>query len=90
MNESFELLHELLGVFGRNPKGAAWAREELAKIIMRLTAELTGDNRVGSCLSNAEMDAADAGRKLDAIKLYKNRTGASLMDAKNAVERYMG
>ncbi len=36
-----------------------------------------------------EMRLTDAGAKIDAIKAYRNRTGCTLNDAKEEVEKYM-
>lgn len=41
-------------------------------------------------VSEAELVVANKVGKVDAIRCYKHRTGATLLDAKNAIERAMG
>lgn len=47
------------------------------------SAGLTGN------LVMAEVNALEDKKKLEAVKLYKNRTGCSLMEGKLAIEAYM-
>jgi ribosomal protein L7/L12 len=42
----------------------------------------------GSPLSDEEKALADAGRLVDAVKAYRNRTGCLLLDAKVAVDTW--
>ncbi len=39
-------------------------------------------------LTNTEVDMGEREGKIACIKMYKNRTGCSLVDAKNFVEKY--
>lgn len=39
-------------------------------------------------LSNKEIKAIKSNKKLDAIKLYKARTGCGLLEAKKYIEKY--
>lgn len=41
-------------------------------------------------LNFAEIDAGQKMGKLEAVKMYKNRTGVTLMQAKKSVEEYFG
>ncbi len=68
------------------------SKKELATILRR---ELEIDlNEAGVHSDNLrvtprEVSLANSGKKLDAVKSYKNRTGLSLMEAKHAVEAAM-
>lgn len=69
------------------------SKKELATIVRReleidlQDAGVTSDN---TRVTQREVSLANNGKKLDAVKLYKKRTGASLIDAKHAVEAAMG
>lgn len=39
--------------------------------------------------TNREINLADSGKKLEAVKLYKNRTGRSLLESKHEIEAHM-
>ena len=43
-------------------------------------------NRAGDTYSQAVKDAVNAGRKIDAIKLYREETGVGLKEAKHAID----
>ena len=44
----------------------------------------------GGELSQAVRDLANQGRKIEAIKVYREETGVGLKEAKDAVEAYLG
>jgi hypothetical protein len=48
------------------------------------------DAAAGSGLSPEVRRLADAGQKLQAIKVHRDETGAGLAEAKQAVETYLG
>jgi ribosomal protein L7/L12 len=68
------------------------SKKELATIVRReleidlQDAGVTSDN---TRVTQREVSLANNGKKLEAVKLYKKRTGASLIDAKHAVEAAM-
>jgi hypothetical protein len=43
-------------------------------------------NRAGDTYSQAVKNAVNAGRKIDAIKLYREETGVGLKEAKHAID----
>jgi hypothetical protein len=47
------------------------------------------DEALAGGLSSEVRNLADQGRKIEAIKLHRQLTGSSLVDAKTAVEDYM-
>ena len=66
------------------------ARQQFEFELAAATAESQGGGFAGGVWLNAEEIAfVNDGRKLPAVKSYKNRTGCSLMEGKNAVEDYM-
>ena len=65
------------------------SKKDLATIIRReMDSEFA---RVGCgsvhVVSRREIDLVHDGRKLEAVKSYKNRTGKTLMESKHAVEQ---
>ena len=73
---------------GLNPTQVAQLHrieQKLDLIIKYLNLEYT----VASDLSEEVRRLADSGRKIEAIKAYREATGAGLATAKEAVEAYM-
>ena len=65
---------------------------DLARIIRREIENELKDNGVHSTNfqpTPREISIADSGKKLEAVKLYKNRTGRSLIEAKHEIEAHM-
>lgn len=67
--------------------------QRLSTLVMQLQARL-GDEGLGDEASNVdtfgvsdeERQLAASGRKVEAIKAYRERTGADLLTAKNAID----
>ncbi len=73
-----------------NPRDAALLRRIDAKLDLILAnLGLEFDDPAGASLGEQARRLADEGRKIDAIKAYRDATGAGLKDAKDAVESYM-
>jgi hypothetical protein len=60
---------------------------KLNRILAHLGIELLPDYHLSD---RVKQIADDPARKIEAIKVYREETGAGLADAKNAVEAYMG
>lgn len=66
-------------------------KKALQNILDNRIAITSGNSETKYCpaMLNSEVDAARYTGKLDAIKMYKDRTRLSLMDSKKAVEAHM-
>lgn len=70
------------------------SKQELARIIRReLESDFQGigiyNGNSSTTVRTSEINMAVDGRKLDAVKAYKNRTGLGLLDSKRAIEAAM-
>ena len=72
------------------------AKRMLAKAsrrLLQLSLDEAGVTKASSCngvwLDSAERSYVGEGRKLNAVKAYKNRMNVTLMDAKHSVEDWM-
>ena len=65
------------------------SKDQLATIIRReveIDLESAGFTSTKNTVTQHEIELTRDGRKLEAVKSYKNRTGKSLMESKHAVE----
>lgn len=68
------------------------SKKDIARIIRReIEIELEDHGLHSNNLrpTQREISLADSGKKLDAVKLYKNRTGRSLLESKHEIEAHM-
>lgn len=73
-----------LNIIGRyTTKLSKWERV----LPLDATLEIHGPQK--QSLTEAEVAECSSGRKIHAIKLYRDRTGVGLLEAKNVIEREM-
>lgn len=67
-----------------------WSILQAKELVDRFDGDQTTIEPTDHELNAAEKDALRAGNKIQAVKLLKDRTGLSLMDAKRIVDAYNG
>ena len=85
------IINELFVVLGA--VGDQRSKKDIARIIRREIeieledAGLKHENNFKP--TNREIQIADSGQKLEAVKLYKNRTGRTVLESKHEIEAHM-